>query len=94
MLTVFVRPDLSATPPICRPSHPSYVPPVPPVPNCPQAAQKRKFLDPLIADEISSCYSMTEPQGGADPKVFKTRAHQEGDTWVINGEKIWSSSAK
>ena len=30
---------------------------------------------------------MTEPQGGADPKVFTTRAELVGDEWVINGEK-------
>ena len=36
---------------------------------------------------------MTEPQGGADPKVFTTRAELEGDDWVINGEKWFSSNA-
>ena len=33
---------------------------------------------------------MTEPQGGADPKVFTTRAELDGDEWVINGEKWFS----
>jgi len=36
---------------------------------------------------------MTEPQGGADPKVFKTKAELRGDDWVINGEKWFSSNA-
>ena len=36
---------------------------------------------------------MTEPQGGADPKVFTTRAELVGDEWVINGEKWFSSHA-
>ena len=36
---------------------------------------------------------MTEPQGGADPKVFTTTAVQDGDHWVINGEKWFSSFA-
>ena len=37
---------------------------------------------------------MTEPQGGADPKVFTTRAELHGDDWVINGEKWFSSNAR
>ena len=45
-------------------------------------------------NEIVSCYSMTEPQGGADPKVFTTRAVLDGDEWVINGEKWFSSNAR
>jgi acyl-CoA dehydrogenase len=54
--------------------------------------QKRKFLEPLLEGRISSCYSMTEPQGGADPKVFTTRAIRDGDEWVIDGEKYFSTS--
>ena len=50
-------------------------------------AQKKKYLKPLMDGEIGSCFSMTEPQGGADPKVFKTRAWREGDEYVIEGEK-------
>ena len=36
---------------------------------------------------------MTEPQAGADPKLFTTRAVLDGDEWVINGEKYFSSNA-
>ncbi len=56
--------------------------------------QKEKYLEPLLKNEIVSCYSMTEPQGGADPKVFKCRAELVGDEWVINGEKWFSSNAR
>jgi len=56
--------------------------------------QKEQFLEPLLRNEIVSCYSMTEPQGGADPKVFQTTAIQDGDEWVINGEKWFSSNAR
>jgi len=56
--------------------------------------QKEKFLEPLLRNEIVSCYSMTEPQGGADPKVFTANAVQDGDEWVINGEKWFSSHAR
>src|SRR5262245_39404657 len=55
------------------------------------AEQKKKFLRPLLEGEIFSCYSMTEPHAGADPKMFKTRAVRDGDSWVINGEKWFSS---
>src|SRR5262245_2740835 len=57
-------------------------------------AQKERFLKPLLAGDIVSCFSMTEPQGGADPKVFTTRATRDGDHWVINGEKWFSSNAR
>ncbi|WP_409330042.1 acyl-CoA dehydrogenase family protein [Trujillonella humicola] len=56
-------------------------------------AQKDRFLAPLLAGEIFSCFSMTEPQGGADPRVFTTRAVRDGDEWVLTGRKYWSSNA-
>jgi acyl-CoA dehydrogenase len=57
------------------------------------AAQKRQYLRPLLDGDIVSCFSMTEPQAGADPREFKCRAHKEGNEWVINGEKYFSSNA-
>jgi len=56
--------------------------------------QKDKYLQPLLDGEISSCYSMTEPHAGADPTLFTTRAVLDGDEWVINGEKWFSSNAR
>ena len=56
--------------------------------------QKKKYLQPLLDNDIVSCYSMTEPQGGADPGVFTCRAVRDGDEWVINGEKWFSSNAR
>ena len=56
--------------------------------------QKEQFLKPLLANEIVSCFSMTEPQGGADPLVFTTSATSDGDEWVISGEKWFSSNAR
>ena len=56
--------------------------------------QKAKYLQPLLDGLISSCYSMTEPHAGADPTLFTTRAELDGDEWVINGEKWFSSSAR
>jgi alkylation response protein AidB-like acyl-CoA dehydrogenase len=56
-------------------------------------AQKDRYLAPLLAGEIFSCFSMTEPQGGADPRVFTTRAVRDGADWVLEGRKYWSSNA-
>ncbi|CAN5506554.1 acyl-CoA dehydrogenase family protein [soil metagenome] len=56
--------------------------------------QKKRYLQPLLDGEISSCYSMTEPQGGSDPGLFVTRAERDGDSWVLNGEKWFSSNAR
>ena len=55
-------------------------------------AQKAEYLQPLLDGEISSTYSMTEPQAGADPNEFTCRAHRDGDEWVINGEKWFASN--
>jgi acyl-CoA dehydrogenase len=56
--------------------------------------QKERYLRPLLEGEIFSCYSMTEPHAGADPTMFETRAVRDGDEWVINGWKFFSSNAK
>src|SRR6266576_4254327 len=56
--------------------------------------QKERYLKPLLEGETFSCYSMTEPHAGADPRMFTTRAVKDGDEWVINGWKYFSSNAK
>jgi acyl-CoA dehydrogenase len=56
--------------------------------------QKAAYLEPLLEGDIVSSFSMTEPQGGADPGVFVTAAVQDGDEWVINGQKFFSSNAR
>ncbi|WP_024795312.1 acyl-CoA dehydrogenase family protein [Tomitella biformata] len=58
------------------------------------AEQKQTYLQPLLDGEIFSCYSMTEPQGGADVSGFKTTAVRDGDDWIINGWKFFSSNAR
>jgi acyl-CoA dehydrogenase len=56
--------------------------------------QKRRYLQPLLDGEVFSCYSMTEPQAGADPGEFETTAVRDGDEWVISGWKFFSSNAR
>jgi acyl-CoA dehydrogenase len=56
--------------------------------------QKERFLRPLLDGDIVSTFSMTEPQAGSDPKEFVCQAHRDGDEWVIDGEKWFSSNAR
>jgi acyl-CoA dehydrogenase len=56
--------------------------------------QKEKYLLPLLNGEVFSSYSMTEPQGGSDPTRFTTRARPDGDEWVLEGWKFFSSNAR
>jgi acyl-CoA dehydrogenase len=58
------------------------------------AGQKKRYLQPLLDGDIVSCFSMTEPQAGADPKEFTCKAWREGDEWVIEGGKWYSSNAR
>jgi acyl-CoA dehydrogenase len=56
-------------------------------------AQKKRFLEPLQSGEIFSCFSMTEVEGGSDPRQIRCEARLEGEHWIINGEKWFSSNA-
>lgn len=56
--------------------------------------QKAKYLQPLMDGNIVSSFSMTEPQAGADPKEFTCKAWKDGNEWVIEGEKWFSSNAR
>jgi acyl-CoA dehydrogenase len=56
--------------------------------------QRSEWLRPLLEGEIRSCFSMTEPEvSGSDPTTLQTRAELEGDEWVINGHKWFTSGA-
>ncbi len=57
-------------------------------------AQKAKYLEPLLGNEIVSAFSMSEPTGGSDPLTFTTKAELDGGHWVINGEKWFSTNAR
>ena len=56
--------------------------------------QKEQYLWPLLNGDIRSAFSMSEPTGGSDPLTFKTRAVLDGNEWVINGEKWFSTNAR
>lgn len=56
--------------------------------------QKEELLIPLLEGEIRSCFSMTEPDtAGSDPTGLRTTAVRDGDEWVINGHKWFTSGA-
>jgi len=56
--------------------------------------QKRRFLVPLVAGEIRSFFSMTEPDvAGSDPTTLRARAVRDRDEWVIDGRKWFSTGA-
>src|SRR5262249_55803685 len=55
--------------------------------------QKTKYLVPLVNGDIRVCFSMTERAAGADATGMQTRAVRDGDYWVLDGEKWFSSSA-
>ncbi len=55
--------------------------------------QKERYLRPLLAGDLFSAFSMTEPQGGSDPTALRCRATRDGDDWVINGEKFFTSNS-
>ncbi len=55
--------------------------------------QKEKFVRATVMGEIAWCQGYSEPGSGSDLASLKTRGELVGDEWVINGQKIWTSSA-
>ncbi len=51
--------------------------------------QKAEWLPRLCSGEALGCYGLTEPGSGSDPASLVTRAERDGDSWVINGSKIF-----
>ncbi len=56
--------------------------------------QKRRWLPPIIKRQDIACFAVTEPNTGLDTTRLKTRAVDKGDHYLVNGEKIWTSTAQ
>ncbi|HXQ53342.1 MAG TPA: acyl-CoA dehydrogenase family protein [Stellaceae bacterium] len=57
-------------------------------------AQKRRMLPPLVAGQEKACFAVTEPNAGLDTGAIETRAVRRGTKYVLNGAKIWISTAQ
>jgi alkylation response protein AidB-like acyl-CoA dehydrogenase len=56
--------------------------------------QKDEFLPRIARGEITFCLGYSEPEAGSDLVALKTSAVREGDEWVINGQKLWTTGAE
>ena len=57
-------------------------------------AQKQRMLPPLIQGRDKACFGVTEPDAGLNTTEIKTKAEKRGDRYIVNGQKIWTSTAQ
>jgi alkylation response protein AidB-like acyl-CoA dehydrogenase len=55
---------------------------------------KRQFLRPLLLDQVAMCLLYSEPGAGSDLAGIRTSAVRDGDEWIVNGQKVWTSGAR
>jgi acyl-CoA dehydrogenase len=57
-------------------------------------AQRQRMLPPVARGEVKSCFGVTEPNTGLNTTQLKLRAVRQGDRYVVNGQKVWISTAQ
>lgn len=56
--------------------------------------QKKRMLPPMARGEVKSCFAVTEPNTGLNTTQLRTRAVRQGDRYLVNGQKVWISTAQ
>jgi glutaryl-CoA dehydrogenase len=61
--------------------------------RCGSEEQKQYWLPRMAKGEVIGCFGLTEPDHGSDPGAMRTMAHKDGDSYVLNGAKMWITNS-
>ena len=61
--------------------------------SCGSEEQKQHWLPRMAKGDVIGCFGLTEPDSGSDPGSMRTMAHKDGDSYVLNGSKMWITNS-